>query len=44
MAADGTAWALRIIAGPVPQLGALTPWFPTREEEQSHTRSDGDEG
>ena len=26
MAADGTAWALRIIAGPVPQLGALMPW------------------
>ena len=28
MAADGTAWALRIIAGPVPQRGALTPRFP----------------
>src|SRR3974390_1490501 len=25
MAADGTAWALRIIAGPVPHLGAVTP-------------------
>src|SRR5271169_189420 len=28
MAADGTAWALRIIVGPVPQLGALTLRFP----------------
>src|SRR5215510_14185099 len=27
MAADGTAWALRIIEWPVPQLGAETPRF-----------------
>ena len=25
MAADGTAWALRIIEGPVPQLGGEAP-------------------
>ena len=25
MAADGTAWALRIIVGPVPQLGGSSP-------------------
>src|SRR5262245_54271874 len=27
MAADGTAWALRIIEGPVPQVGGETPRF-----------------
>ena len=29
IAAEGTAWALRIIEWPVPQLGAAAPRFPT---------------
>ena len=49
MAADGTAWALRTIAGPVPQLGAVMPGglepgrkSPNNEPGATAKRRDGD--
>ena len=43
MAADGTAWALRIIEWPVPQLGAEAPRFPTGTDGL-HADEHGDDG